>query len=121
MQDYSKIRRGFTNTTKNLISHDIASYIPFLLLSKSKKHDFSIHRLQGIVANMSRIPSFRRRFNNLVKALYSEAVEIGAVGRKGNSKSEVTNSRLAGGEETQNNRVERTHEVDRPTDGDEIV
>ncbi|XP_020082943.1 uncharacterized membrane protein At3g27390 [Ananas comosus] len=80
-----------------------------------------IRRLQGIVANMSRIPSFRRRFNNLVKALYSEAVEIGAVGQKGSSKSGVTNSRLVGSEETQNNRVERTHEVDRPTDGGEIV
>lgn len=104
-----------------MIRQDTASYIPFPLRLKSKKHDFSIHRLQGIVANMSRIPSFRRRFNNLVKALYSEAVEIGAVGQKASSKSGVTNSRLVGSEETQNNRVERTHEVDRPTDGGEIV
>ncbi|KAL6909671.1 hypothetical protein ACP4OV_001330 [Aristida adscensionis] len=38
-----------------------------------------IRRLQGIVANMSRIPSFRRRFINLVKAMYLEAIEAGAI------------------------------------------
>ncbi|XP_020531299.1 uncharacterized membrane protein At3g27390 isoform X2 [Amborella trichopoda] len=32
-----------------------------------------LRRLQGIVASMSRIPTFRRRFQNLVKALYQEA------------------------------------------------
>ncbi|KAK8717832.1 hypothetical protein V6N13_045086 [Hibiscus sabdariffa] len=34
-----------------------------------------IRRLQGIVASMSRIPTFRRRFRNLVKLLYIEAVQ----------------------------------------------
>ncbi|CAL5065714.1 unnamed protein product [Urochloa decumbens] len=38
-----------------------------------------IRRLQGIVANMSRVPSFRRRFINLVRALYLEAIEAGAI------------------------------------------
>nr|CAB3470361.1 unnamed protein product [Digitaria exilis] len=38
-----------------------------------------IRRLQGIVANMSLVPSFRRRFSNLVKALYLEAIEAGAI------------------------------------------
>ncbi|XP_006656027.1 uncharacterized membrane protein At3g27390 [Oryza brachyantha] len=38
-----------------------------------------IRRLQGIVVNMSWVPSFRRRFINLVKALYLEAVEAGAI------------------------------------------
>ncbi|CAN6171858.1 unnamed protein product [Urochloa humidicola] len=38
-----------------------------------------IRRLQGIVANMSRVPSFRRRFINLVKTLYLEAIEAGAI------------------------------------------
>ncbi|OEL36933.1 putative membrane protein [Dichanthelium oligosanthes] len=38
-----------------------------------------IRRLQGIVTNMSRVPSFRRRFINLVKALYLEAIEEGAI------------------------------------------
>lgn len=36
-------------------------------------------RLQGIVANMSRIPSFRRRFNNLITTLYLEAIENGTL------------------------------------------
>uniref|UniRef100_A0A0E0LAQ7 Uncharacterized protein n=1 Tax=Oryza punctata TaxID=4537 RepID=A0A0E0LAQ7_ORYPU len=38
-----------------------------------------IRRLQGIVVNLSWVPSFRRRFINLVKALYLEAVEAGAI------------------------------------------
>lgn len=36
-------------------------------------------RLQGIVASMSRFPTFRRRFNNLIKALYLEAIQTGAL------------------------------------------
>lgn len=35
-------------------------------------------RLQGIVASMSRIPTFRRRFRNLVKLLYIEAIQADA-------------------------------------------
>jgi hypothetical protein len=35
-------------------------------------------RLQGIVASMSRIPTFWRRFRNLVKVLYIEAIQAGA-------------------------------------------
>uniref|UniRef100_A0A0E0PWQ5 Steroid nuclear receptor ligand-binding n=2 Tax=Oryza TaxID=4527 RepID=A0A0E0PWQ5_ORYRU len=38
-----------------------------------------IRRLQGIVVNLSWVPSFRRRFIDLVKALYLEAVEAGAI------------------------------------------
>ncbi|KQK18534.1 hypothetical protein BRADI_1g43130v3 [Brachypodium distachyon] len=38
-----------------------------------------IRRLQGIVGNMSRIPGFRRRFLNLTRALYLEAIEAGAI------------------------------------------
>ncbi|MBA0579421.1 uncharacterized membrane protein At3g27390 isoform X1 [Gossypium raimondii] len=37
-----------------------------------------IRRLQGIVASMSRIPTFRRRFRNLVKLLYIEAIQADA-------------------------------------------
>ncbi|KAL5581671.1 hypothetical protein UlMin_014113 [Ulmus minor] len=36
-----------------------------------------IRRLQGLVASMSRIPTFRRRFRNLVKMLYLEALQAG--------------------------------------------
>ena len=39
----------------------------------------SINRLQGIVANMSRIPSFRRRFMSLARALYLEAIDAGTI------------------------------------------
>ncbi|CAN4110125.1 unnamed protein product [Withania somnifera] len=38
-----------------------------------------IRRLQGIVGSLSRIPTFRRRFKNLVKVLYLEAIQIGLV------------------------------------------
>ncbi|XP_025983241.1 uncharacterized membrane protein At3g27390 isoform X2 [Glycine max] len=37
-----------------------------------------IRRLQGIVASMSRMPTFRRRFRNLIKVLYIEALQAGA-------------------------------------------
>lgn len=42
----------------------------------------SMGRLQGMVASMSRIPTFRRRFMNLVKVLYIEALEMGASGNR---------------------------------------
>lgn len=38
-----------------------------------------IRRLQGIVANMSRIPSFRRRFMSLARVLYLEAIDAGTI------------------------------------------
>ncbi|KAJ7964660.1 Steroid nuclear receptor ligand-binding [Quillaja saponaria] len=37
-----------------------------------------IRRLLGIVASMSRIPTFRRRFRNMVKVLYIEALQTSA-------------------------------------------
>ena len=39
---------------------------------------FIFFRLQEIVASMSRLPTFRRRFKNLIKVLYIEALEPGA-------------------------------------------
>ncbi|KAL3849114.1 hypothetical protein ACJIZ3_010996 [Penstemon smallii] len=36
-----------------------------------------IRRLQGIVNSMSRLPTFRRRFKNLVKVLYLESIKTG--------------------------------------------
>ncbi|XP_010252856.1 PREDICTED: uncharacterized membrane protein At3g27390 [Nelumbo nucifera] len=36
-------------------------------------------RLQGIVASLSRMPTFRRRFRNLVRVLYIEALGTGAL------------------------------------------
>ncbi|XP_056693353.1 uncharacterized membrane protein At3g27390 isoform X2 [Spinacia oleracea] len=38
-----------------------------------------IRRLQGIVGSMTRMPTFRRRFQNLVKVLYVEAAKTGAL------------------------------------------
>ncbi|CAO2814283.1 unnamed protein product [Amaranthus hypochondriacus] len=38
-----------------------------------------IRRLQGIVGSMTRMPTFRRRFQNLVKVLYTEAGMTGAL------------------------------------------
>ncbi|KAH6764758.1 transmembrane protein [Perilla frutescens var. frutescens] len=38
-----------------------------------------IRRLQGIVSSMSRLPTFRRRFRNLVKVLYVEAIQTGVL------------------------------------------
>lgn len=37
-----------------------------------------VDRLQGIVGSMSRVPTFRRRFRNLVKILYIEAMQAAA-------------------------------------------
>lgn len=46
-----------------------------------------IYRLQGIFASLSRMPTFRRRFRNLVRILYLDAVERGLLGtREGNVK-----------------------------------
>ncbi|CAI8597889.1 unnamed protein product [Vicia faba] len=44
-----------------------------------------IRRLQGIVALMSRMPTFRRRFRNLVKVLYIEALQASASAKEGNN------------------------------------
>jgi len=39
---------------------------------------FIFFRLQEIVASMSRLSTFRRRFRNLIKVLYIEALQPGA-------------------------------------------
>ncbi|CAN1315910.1 Uncharacterized membrane protein At3g27390 [Linum perenne] len=41
-----------------------------------------IRRLQGIVASMSRVPTFRRRFKNLVKVLSIEAIQVDASSKR---------------------------------------
>ncbi|KAI3703946.1 hypothetical protein L1987_74143 [Smallanthus sonchifolius] len=42
-----------------------------------------IRRLQGIVGSMSRMPTFRRKFGNLVKVLYLEAFQAGIIASQG--------------------------------------
>ncbi|GAB2234132.1 hypothetical protein Droror1_Dr00003369 [Drosera rotundifolia] len=56
-----------------------------------------IRRLRGIVASLSRMPTFRRRFQNLVKVLYTEAVKTGALA---DHVVGSTSERLDRGEET---------------------
>ncbi|XP_010557726.1 PREDICTED: uncharacterized membrane protein At3g27390 isoform X2 [Tarenaya hassleriana] len=41
-----------------------------------------VRRLQGMVGTISRVPTFRRRFMNLAKVLYIEAVQAGASGNR---------------------------------------
>nr|GEZ47876.1 uncharacterized membrane protein At3g27390 [Tanacetum cinerariifolium] len=38
-----------------------------------------IQRLKGIVGSMSRMPTFRRMFKNLVKVLYLEPLQVGII------------------------------------------
>lgn len=60
-------------------------------------------RLQGVVASMSRIPTFRRRFNNLVKTLYLEAIRTGALSQSEVSpKSRAKMNKLMDGAEKKN-------------------
>lgn len=45
-----------------------------------KRNIYSVcDRLQGIVGSMSRMPTFRRRFQNLVKVLCIEAIQTGVL------------------------------------------
>ncbi|AES71753.2 uncharacterized membrane protein At3g27390 [Medicago truncatula] len=44
-----------------------------------------IRRLQGIGSSMSRMPTFRRKFRNLVKILYIEALQASASAKEGNN------------------------------------
>ncbi|XP_008777696.1 uncharacterized membrane protein At3g27390 isoform X2 [Phoenix dactylifera] len=72
-------------------------------------------RLQGIVANMSRIPSFRRRFSNLIKTLYLEAIENGTLrSSEADSKSRGKINRLIDSREKQNRRTESASASNRP-------
>ncbi|KAG6387048.1 hypothetical protein SASPL_152230 [Salvia splendens] len=48
-----------------------------------------IRRLQGIVGSMSRLPTFRRRFRNLVKVLYVEAIQTGIPAKHPNGSSRI--------------------------------
>ncbi|KAJ8491109.1 hypothetical protein OPV22_012830 [Ensete ventricosum] len=67
-------------------------------------------RLQGIVANMSRIPSFRRRFTSLVKSLYLEAIETGALTE--DHGESASGSKTSDGRKRQNKSVARSSSLD---------
>lgn len=70
---------------KNVTMHQFFLQVSFWQLVKLNQITWNIqekliiNRLQGIVVNLSWVPSFRRRFIDLVKALYLEAVEAGAI------------------------------------------
>lgn len=71
---------------------------------------YYVCRLQGIVTNMSRIPSFRRRFKSLVKSLYLEAIETGALTEaRGGSAS---GSKTSDGRKRQNKSIARWSSLD---------
>ncbi|KAG6570962.1 putative membrane protein, partial [Cucurbita argyrosperma subsp. sororia] len=53
-----------------------ADVVEYRFLGRLNHH--SLNRLQGIVSFMSRIPSFRRRFMNLIKVLYVEGIQMGS-------------------------------------------
>lgn len=72
-------------------------------------------RLQGLVASISRIPTFRRRFQNLVKMLYLEALQAYASAnrmggflepRNGNKKNSVQSEDGKDGDATEKNEAE---------------
>ncbi|KAH0744767.1 hypothetical protein KY290_032760 [Solanum tuberosum] len=50
-----------------------------------------IRRLQGIVGSFSRVPTFRRRFKNLVKVLYLEAIQTGLIAETDGGSSKAGN------------------------------
>lgn len=52
-------------------------------LHKVQPHSW--FRLLGIVALMSRMPTFRRRFRNLVKVLYIEGLQASASAKESNN------------------------------------
>ncbi|OVA05111.1 hypothetical protein BVC80_8899g14 [Macleaya cordata] len=92
-----------------------------------------IRRLQGIVASMTRIPTFRRRFRNLVKVLYMEAIKTaaseseaggGSSRSKSHSKKYVLASQEAGSSKFKvisNNFGEKGHEEARTDTMDDKI
>lgn len=74
------------------------------------------NRLQGIVASMSRIPTFRRRFQNLVKLLYIEAMQTGllvdhAVGLSNSGRGSRSYQRGIRKDEDTEDSKEITHDI----------
>ncbi|PHU11947.1 hypothetical protein BC332_18877 [Capsicum chinense] len=80
-----------------------------------------IRRLQGIVGSLSRAPTFRRRFKNLVKVLYLEAIQIGLVADTdgGSSKSGNRNRHRVEGDRKNTDEGEQDQQSSR--DDDSIV
>ncbi|XP_016487134.2 putative membrane protein At3g27390 isoform X1 [Nicotiana tabacum] len=81
-----------------------------------------IRRLQGIVGSLSRVPTFRRRFKNLVKVLYLEAIQIGLVADNDGGSSKAGNSnRRQSVKGDRRNKDEGKENEESSRDGDSIV
>ncbi|KAF6164051.1 hypothetical protein GIB67_037817 [Kingdonia uniflora] len=67
-----------------------------------------IRRLQGIVASMTRMPTFRRRFHHLVKVLYIEAIERtdAALSSRDGGRNSKTKAKFKGPAKARRNRKE---------------
>lgn len=68
-----------------------------------------IRRLQGIVGSMSRLPTFRRRFRNLVKVLYVEAIQTGDLAKHMTGSSRIRSFGL-GGRRNRNGAEDEQHQ-----------
>ncbi|XP_039131339.1 uncharacterized membrane protein At3g27390 isoform X2 [Dioscorea cayenensis subsp. rotundata] len=75
-----------------------------------------LRRLQGIVASMTRIPGFRRRFNNLIKAFYLDSVNAGSSNQTG-TKLKSRKSK----DDDNNKRKARSNSLDISSSNREIV
>ncbi|XP_060188174.1 uncharacterized membrane protein At3g27390 [Lycium barbarum] len=80
-----------------------------------------IRRLQGIVGSLSRVPTFRRRFKNLVKVLYLEAIQIGLVADTDGGSSKAGNGWRQRSKGDKKNRNEGEQSEQSSRDGDSIV
>ncbi|KAI0519451.1 hypothetical protein KFK09_006899 [Dendrobium nobile] len=69
--------RNLIMTNKNERPEDWENKFPSDDMVRRAQVQAILRRLQGIVASLSRMPTFRRRFNNLVKDLYVYAIETG--------------------------------------------
>uniref|UniRef100_A0A0V0IKP0 Putative ovule protein n=1 Tax=Solanum chacoense TaxID=4108 RepID=A0A0V0IKP0_SOLCH len=82
-----------------------------------------IRRLQGIVGSFSRVPTFRRRFKNLVKVLYLEAIQTGLIAETDGGSSKAGNrnrhQRVKGDKNNTDDDGEQNKQSSR--DGDSIV
>uniref|UniRef100_M1BGU4 Transmembrane protein n=1 Tax=Solanum tuberosum TaxID=4113 RepID=M1BGU4_SOLTU len=82
-----------------------------------------IRRLQGIVGSFSRVPTFRRRFKNLVKVLYLEAIQTGLIAETDGGSSKAGNrnrhQRVKGDKNNTDDDGEQNEQSSR--DGDSIV
>lgn len=88
-----------------------------------EQYFYKPNRLQGIVGSFSRVPTFRRRFKNLVKVLYLEAIQTGLIAETDGGSSRAGNrnrrQRVNGDKKNTDDNGEQNDQSSR--DGDSIV